>query len=524
MSEPLKPAGTSPASPLTSGGYLLWFLATLAASFAGIVAFNALIDPLGVSPVRLEVPGVNLHKPMRAGFDRLVKPYDVARKTPRTLFMGSSLVKQSIDPAQLNSLSLSPAYNAGVDNGANLQETKRLLEHFVTVDPQLRNVYIELFLTTILQINAASPHPPVDPLQLQQDRLLALISGTAFQYSISTLKANRANLTAPSTPFDSGFVPVAPTTWRFSVNNIPDFLYRHHVIDRRFTVSEGQISAARQIIDECRRRHIDCKFFISPLHADVLYGVHFIGAWDRLVALKQAFARIAPTFDFTRYNDLIDERSGPVVYWWEAFHFSPALGAHMVRVMTGDREPGVPENFGVLLDAANVDAEVGAWTAERDRWIDRYPMIGSRFEAARNNNQKSTHYTGTLAREIRQVEVAGKTYTLNRGQVGSVEFAEGTYALGWAADLSKREPARAVAIFAGDKLVAYAEPNIVRPDISADSATMLGFAGFYAPIQCAKARCRKGTMRAFALYDDATAGELAYTVAAKDFGDSTKRK
>ena len=157
------------------------------------------------------------------------------------------------------------------------------------------------------------------------------------------------------------------------------------VLDRGLSLSPGMIEAARRIIEECRPYQVECQFFLSPLHADVLAAAYYLGLWPQLEKLKRTLAELAPTYDFTRYSHLIDERIGPVVYWPEAFHFSPALGELMVKKMTGARTTDVPDNFGTILDPENIELNLAAWREERDQWIARNPDALERMRRADEN-------------------------------------------------------------------------------------------------------------------------------------------
>lgn len=119
-----------------------------------------------------------------------------------------------------------------------------------------------------------------------------------------------------------------------------------------------------------------------------------------LEKLKRGLAELAPTYDFTRYSSVIDERIGPVVYWPEAFHFSPALGALIARSMVGLRTPDMPENFGVVLDSNNIDANLAAWRAERDGWIAQHPDSVERMRKAEENFQNGVSFKAATDAEI----------------------------------------------------------------------------------------------------------------------------
>ena len=60
-------------------GYLRTFALSVAIMFAAYLAFTSIVDPYGVSPLRLTLPGLNAVKPKRLAIDRLIKPYEVWR-------------------------------------------------------------------------------------------------------------------------------------------------------------------------------------------------------------------------------------------------------------------------------------------------------------------------------------------------------------------------------------------------------------------------------------------------------------
>jgi len=55
-------------------GYLRTFALGVAIMFAAYLAFTSIVDPYGVSPLRLTLPGINGVKPKRLAIDRLIKP------------------------------------------------------------------------------------------------------------------------------------------------------------------------------------------------------------------------------------------------------------------------------------------------------------------------------------------------------------------------------------------------------------------------------------------------------------------
>jgi len=99
---------------MVSPGYLRALGLSVAIWLALFLLFTWTIDPYGVSPLRLSLQGMNAQKPKRIDIDRLIKPYEVWRYQPRTVFLGTSRMHQSMDPAVLDGTSFAPAYNASM--------------------------------------------------------------------------------------------------------------------------------------------------------------------------------------------------------------------------------------------------------------------------------------------------------------------------------------------------------------------------------------------------------------------------
>ena len=383
------------------------YLAVMASSWmiaaAVVIGFNLLVDALGILPVRVEIAGFNEWKPLRAQYDWIVKRFEVRQHQPTTVFMGSSRIKQTIDPGLLAGTAFAPAYNGALNGSADLREIGAYLRDYLKADRSLRYVYIEVFPSS----QFAYPEPTwMARFRIPNDiadYASVFFSMSGLSNSIRTVSLNRDEKADAPTPgsFDNGFAPISLATHHFSVRNVYNFVLHLRVLDRGLFLSPDMIEAARRVIEECRPYQVECQFFLSPLHADVLAAAYYLDLWPQLEKLKRVLAELAPTYDFTRYSHLIDERIGPVVYWPEAFHFSPALGELMVRKMTGSRMTDVPDNFGTILDPENIELNLAAWREERDQWLARNPDALERMRRADENYRR-----GVSFKQVTDVELA----------------------------------------------------------------------------------------------------------------------
>jgi hypothetical protein len=145
--------------------YLAVMGATSVAAAVLVAGFNLLVDPIGISPIRIAIAGFNEWKPLRRDYDRLVKPYDVARSQPRTIFIGSSRIKQTIDPRLLASTEFAPAYNAGINGSADYEELNSYLQYYIRADKELRHVFIEAFASAMFSAEpGARTGTPLKPM------------------------------------------------------------------------------------------------------------------------------------------------------------------------------------------------------------------------------------------------------------------------------------------------------------------------------------------------------------------------
>jgi hypothetical protein len=364
---------------------------------AVVISFNLLVDPMDISPIRIAIAGFNERKPLRQDYDRIVKRHDVWRNQPRTIFMGSSRVKQTIDPTLITTTGFAPAYNGAMNGSAEYGEIGSYLRYYIQVDKNLRHVFIEAFATSLLA-TGTGPMTEFSRADDIADFASVFFTIDGLSSAVRTVWLNGRNRTVGSFS-DDGFAPVVLAPHHFSVRNVFNFVFHRAYMNSNHRLDPGIIVAARAIVADCKSRGVECSFFISPLHADVLYALYHLGLWGELEKLKRALAELAPTYDFTRYNDLIEERIGPVVYWPEAFHFSPALGELMAKAMTGSRTADMPENFGPMLDASNIDSSLAAWRKERDDWISQHPEAVERMRKAEDNFRNGLSFEAVTAAE-----------------------------------------------------------------------------------------------------------------------------
>jgi hypothetical protein len=380
--------------------YLAVMAVTWAIAAAAVIGFNLLVDAMGILPVRLAVAGFNEKKPLRAQYDWIVKRFTARRLQPTTIFAGSSRIKNAFDPGVLAGTAFAPAYNGALDADTDLRETRPYLARYLAADGRLRYAFVEAYATALLAHSDPRLRPAARTPSDLGDLTAVFFSMDGLLSAIRTVALNRTNAADPVVDGSLGFAPYPLPPNHFSVKNVFNFIVYTPALHRDLRLLPSITDAARGILEDCQARRVQCRFFLSPEHADFLAAAYYLGLWPELERLKRALAALGPTYDFTRYNRLIDERRGPVVYWREPFHFSPALGELMQRVLTDARTADMPENFGVVVDAQNIEANLAAWRDERDAWMARNPDALRRMRLAEDNRRRGVSFEDATAAEL----------------------------------------------------------------------------------------------------------------------------
>jgi len=158
---------------------------------------------------------------------------------------------------------------------------------------------------------------------------------------------------------------------------------------RRYAFEDGRgrstLAELGAMLEHASAAGLDVTIAIMPFHARFAEAMHEAGLWDdfdelkrRIVALgaQPQFAGSVHVWDFSGYHALSMEAvkgAGRDTPWFEdSIHPSAATGDMMLlRLQLGAQAPGrVPEDFGRLLDAANVEAQLAAAVARRAEYLE----------------------------------------------------------------------------------------------------------------------------------------------------------
>ena len=386
--------GSFPLAGLARPGLIrpryLGFLALGVACWVGLfLAFTSIVDPYGVSPLHLSIAGLNVLKPKRVDIDRLIKPYEVWRYQPHTVFLGTSRIQQSIDPATLDGTRFAPAYNASIP-ASSLGMNISNLEQYLTLDRNLRTVFAELFIYYFL--GQGQEHTPRTRSEFLANAATLLGSSDALWASVATVSQN-AVIKKETYEIRPGGYFYYPPGHRAG-DNFNGFAQGIWKNNPNLALSQGSFDALRDLINTARAHDIELIFLATPNHAYFDYYVDAIGAWDLVEEWLRRASQDATIYSFSQPNDWVYEPVKPMMtYWNDPFHFSLAMGRGITASLAGQTVPGLPDNFMVRLTPDNAAALVQGRRAAIKRWARDNPVFVEEFQKERLK-QNSSHLGG----------------------------------------------------------------------------------------------------------------------------------
>ncbi len=373
-------------------------LSIVVAGLLAVAAFNALVDPYGVIGAP-RIDGFNADKPEASRRERMSKAYEVRQIRPEAVLLGTSRALY-LTPEHPHFQGLR-AYNLALSD-SSIYEHLRYFEHAMAVQPLSEAVVGLDFFAFREKTSAAyregrlassgSSHsgPVFDPADL----LPALLSSDALRSSFSTIREQgRSHLKytgdqnqaervrskgghrAMFRELESGLLG----TWGFDAEA------------RRFEAigSVETPGSFRKLLRLAHRREVKLHLFISPSHARLWEAWRLASTWPHIeewkravVAANQEEARVAgrppfPLWDFSGYNSITTEpvppagdRDSLMRGYWEGSHYSAATGRLVLDRLFGHEKPTrpLPDDFGVRLNEANIEAHLAAVRAAGERY------------------------------------------------------------------------------------------------------------------------------------------------------------
>lgn len=353
------------------------------------------VDPYGVSPIHYDRPDFNEQKPKRVDIDRLIKPYDVWRYQPRTIFLGTSRIHESIDPRVLDGTPYAPAYNTAIPANT-LSENAATIDQYFRLDSRLHYVFIELFLYNFLipgpvdpPATVASAFEKVVPLQFSTAALFA---------SYETIAFNRAP--TPIGPYISpqGYW-VRPkdfdTAATFDAKRFTDTIVDIHKRIPLFLLQPSTFADLDRIVAACAKHDAPLVMLMTPSYPWDDYRLLSLGYWPMLEDWLRRIAAYPNVVSFAQYNPLTEEPAGKDMHYWnDPIHFGLPFGRLMLRAFLGDNDPEMPANFIRRLTPQTVDNMIRERRTGVERWAAAHPDFVQLFETAKHTAGVGDHPGG----------------------------------------------------------------------------------------------------------------------------------
>jgi len=363
--------------------YLAWLALATIFWCALYLAFTWAVDPYGVSPVSTTWSTINEFKPKRRDIDRFLKPYEVWQHKPRTVFLGSSRVLESIDPSTLDGSRFAPAYNASM-NATTLSLDAAHIEHYIKLDQNLRFAFVELFFWNF--VYRQPEQPPHRLSKFIKNSWALQVSAQALWDSILTLKSNLSkNRMTPYVGLRGNLI-TAP-----GHNPKPMFdHYVEYVIDEYRNYPSVELhptafQALDRIVQICRQNGVELYLLITPSHPYDDYRILSLGYWGKLERWHRTIATYPNVLSASQYTaPLTEPVSERMAYWNDPVHPSLRFGELVLRAFLREQNPDIPPDILVPVNESNVEAVLQKRRSDLEKWISENQDFSTKFEKAKD--------------------------------------------------------------------------------------------------------------------------------------------
>lgn len=342
-----------------------------------------LVDPYGISPFKLAVPGFNEIKPARLDIDRQLKPIEVWMKQPKTVFLGTSRIHESMDPAVLDGTAMAPAYNAAIPASVYAENLAHL-ELYFQLAPGIENVILEAFPYQLIV-----PQHDVPARRISTtlgDAASMTFSWSAIDASLKTLSANRRPEDAGAWVAPGGYwIPAARFEGSFTKEDFIRNILEGHLARGDMPLEPSAFKALQEIIDLCDRKGAKLTILLTPNYPWDDYRLLSLGYWSWLEDVYRQLSSFPYVVSAAQYNDMIEEPSGLNMKWWyDPIHFNRNFGAVLLKALSG-QPVDVPDDFLVALTPENAAALVAQRRAAAEAWAAGHREFVEAFEAGKRN-------------------------------------------------------------------------------------------------------------------------------------------
>ena len=348
-----------------------------------LLVFMLVVDPFGVSPIQMRLEYINRFKPARIDIDRLIKPFEVWKYQPRTIFLGSSRIQQGFDPSEMDGSRFAPAYNASIPASSVALNVSNL-KTYITLDRQLKTVVFELFLYPFIKSKNSAF---IDQRQNQEidffeNAAMLFASWDTLRASIETLFYNLSRNSPVYEIKPGGYFYYPPRhDAKGPFDGFSAGIWKLQDTRPEMQLDPDAFQSFHEIVEICRNNDLRLILLLTPNHAYDDFYIDAVGAWNLMQEWLHRISSEAPVFSFSQPNEWVYEPvSSHMTYWNDPYHFTLEMGRHIQIALIGSPQRGVPYNFMVRLTPDRVPAHIEERREAVRRWSQGEKEFVGRFE------------------------------------------------------------------------------------------------------------------------------------------------
>ena len=371
--------------------YLLNFLIAVPLLTGAMAGFNWWIDPYGIyqhgeSPAKQSQPVMS---------ERVFKTVGLARTPADVVLLGTSVTDLGIGSEQ-DAFKGKRVLNLA-SFGQPIIESRQLME-IALGQSKPQTIVLGLDLLAFNELLAhPSDYVAENYSPLRRYNLLLSVSTLADSWHV----LHHPVLVAGQCCDAQGFrVPQAASSWagafhRNFVANESVYLREKYLpypeckfsFDSASKAAGSSFDELRAMIRLAHQQHVDFRLFISPSHArqwETLAAAGLSDTWEawkgELVRIneeeaKRAAAQPFALWDFSGYDTIsseavpaADDQKTLMRWYSDSAHYTPALGKLIIQRIFTATNTDLPEGWGVLLNATNLESHLIELRAAQQRY------------------------------------------------------------------------------------------------------------------------------------------------------------
>ncbi len=388
-------------------GYLWKMAATFFGAIIATGLINLVIDPYGTYRL-IDIRGLNHIKPYPDHDIETIKAIALYHISPDALILGNSRAEVGFDPTHpaWKKAGYRSVYNAAIAGTSPGTAWSQLEKVAQQQPPKFILLGIDFFdfpITLDKKISTA-PKPSDNRLNDARWALNATLTMQAMIDSTATVR--RQYQENPQQLTMQGFNPlleykdIAKMEGYWSLfrqrleENAKNHLRKPANLFLRGTQSSPTFDDIRRIISWSVANNTNLRIVIYPYHAQLLLLIDETGLWPTFEEWKRQILRIISEeslksqrgnialIDFSGFSEFSEEaipskedKKTSTKWYWEAGHFKKELGDHILSCCIFKIPDTNVRQFGVTLNADNIENEIQRIRLEKSAFVLNFPMI-----------------------------------------------------------------------------------------------------------------------------------------------------